>query len=420
MTKYKRFYCEEDIDHRDPGARDRDRVMYSYALQRLAGITQIKSPIDGFVFHSRLTHTLEMAQLGKRLAQKLNSDHQLGPDDAIDPESVEAACLAHDLGHPPFGHTGEVSLNRTLKTFSLKEGFEGNAQSFRIVNVIEPYRPDKRGLNFTRSTLRGVLKYPVRLTASDNAKGVYGSEAKHLEWVLEETTPTKRAIEADLVDIADDIAYATHDLYDFYKGGMIPLFELKQGDDVLKEFVSAAQGDLAKDDLDSTMDLIPESLKPSFRSTHREYAEVRLASSNLIKYFRDTLVTDTQQGVLVVRLQQPAANQLRILKELTSYFVHRDHRIATEREGYGNAVSNIAATLLDRVASRSYDLFPPILRSIVHNRDEYDFLFEGDEELCLKRLVSDYICMLTDDQALALHQSLDGHGSVFNRRPTRY
>src|SRR6478609_9031210 len=117
-------------DYRAPSQRDRDRVLYSSSFRRLAEVTQVVAANSGYVFHNRLTHSLQVAQVGRRIAEKLNL---LQPEtkEFVDPDVVEAACLAHDLGHPPFGHIAEQKLNELAGADI--DGFEGNAQSFRIV-----------------------------------------------------------------------------------------------------------------------------------------------------------------------------------------------------------------------------------------------------------------------------------------------
>src|ERR1700722_18335562 len=148
-------------DKRSPAQRDRDRLVYSSAFRRLAEVTQVVAAASGYVFHNRLTHSLQVAQVGRRLAEKLLRDL---PEDvssldvpSIDPDVVEAAGLAHDLGHPPFGHVIEYELNDLSKDFG---GYEGNAQSFRILTRLAFHRYEYDGLNLTAATLAAVLKYP--------------------------------------------------------------------------------------------------------------------------------------------------------------------------------------------------------------------------------------------------------------------
>jgi dGTPase len=148
---------------RTAGERDRDRVLYSTAFQRLAGITQVVPAGAGQAVHSRLTHSLKVAQVARRLTQRIVEHH---PElrEELDPDSVEASALVHDLGHPPFGHIAERELNRFACSHDA-DGFEGNAQSFRLVTRLAQRFPtassgEDWGLNLTRRTLDGILKYP--------------------------------------------------------------------------------------------------------------------------------------------------------------------------------------------------------------------------------------------------------------------
>lgn len=190
-------------DSRDDFQRDRDIVLYTSALQRLSGITQVVSAGTGHVFHNRLTHTLQVAQVGRRLAEKL---HLKQPElvkhyGGLSPDVVEAACLAHDLGHPPFGHIAESVLNRLAGPEI--EGFEGNAQSFRIIAELAFTSPDYNGLNLTRSTLRATLKYPWTYeqrppdrrdpAKKKNKWGAYKSESHAFEHATGHPTGPSRA-----------------------------------------------------------------------------------------------------------------------------------------------------------------------------------------------------------------------------------
>src|SRR5207253_7140965 len=121
-----------------PSQRDRDRILNAPAFRRLAGVTQVVSAAEGEIFHNRLTHSLEVAQIGRRIAEHLiaNQAKDAVALGGLDPETVEAACLAHDLGHPPFGHVAEDELQRLFRKYRDVESFEGNAQSFRILTVL--------------------------------------------------------------------------------------------------------------------------------------------------------------------------------------------------------------------------------------------------------------------------------------------
>src|SRR5205809_376743 len=171
-------------DYRSPSQRDRDRVLYSSSFRRLAEVTQVVAANSGYVFHNRLTHSLQVAQVGRRLAEKLN---KIQPEtkEFIDPDVVEAACLAHDLGHPPFGHIAEHALNELADEIG---GFEGNAQSFRIVTRLASRSPNHAGLDLTAATLAAVLKYPWQRGGNPqktNKWGAYDSETRDFEFAVQ-------------------------------------------------------------------------------------------------------------------------------------------------------------------------------------------------------------------------------------------
>jgi dGTPase len=146
-------------DSRTPSQHDRDRILYTDELRRLAGVTQVVGAVEGHIFHNRLTHTFEVAQIARRIAERLVRDQRELADAAggIDPDVVEAAALAHDLGHPPFGHAAEEELKELAGN---ADGFEGNPQSFRIVTRLAAHRESYVGLDLTRATLNAILKYP--------------------------------------------------------------------------------------------------------------------------------------------------------------------------------------------------------------------------------------------------------------------
>jgi len=157
----KRFHDLGGSDQRGPFERDRDRLLYSSAFHRLSGVTQIVRAGEEDVFHTRQQHTFKVAQVGRRLAQRCVVDYPKAAKAlGLDPEVVEAACLAHDLGHPPFGHAGEETLDKLVEKAGDPDGFEGNAQTFRVVTKLSVRYDLCPGLNLTRATLAACLKYP--------------------------------------------------------------------------------------------------------------------------------------------------------------------------------------------------------------------------------------------------------------------
>ena len=271
-------------DRRSPFAKDRDRLIYSSAFHRLAGKSQVVASTEVGPFHNRLIHSLKVAQLGRRIAERLRerSREQYGDSSLLapDPDLVEFACLAHDLGHPPFGHAGEVELSKTIddligKAVARRDpaadvdqsrlmlgGFEGNAQSFRIITRLahkwladdglgaRDSSPDSstshpkswHGLDVTAASMDAMSKYPWDRGRLDRKKwGLYGTappegdpaaiflnDSASLHWARERTGATighgeAKSFECQLMDWCDDVTYAVHDVEDFYMIGMIPL-----------------------------------------------------------------------------------------------------------------------------------------------------------------------------------------------------
>ncbi len=227
-------------EYRNPFQIDRDRIIHSSAFRRLQNKTQVFLSGEYDFYRTRLTHSIEVAQIGRSMCAYLMSRHGdlLADDCFIDPDLVECACLAHDLGHPPFGHTGERTLHRLMEPYG---GFEGNAQTLRILTQTL-FNEGRKGMNPTRALLDGVLKYKTLYAekpANKKNHYLYNDQKRWLDFTLGgqafpvELTPGKernqfRSIECQIMDWADDTAYSLNDIADGIHAGFITIPKLER------------------------------------------------------------------------------------------------------------------------------------------------------------------------------------------------
>lgn len=292
--------CQEEppkSSHRTEFARDRARIMYSSALRRLGAKTQVLGPATDSFIRTRLTHSIEVSQVGRSIAQEMGCD----------PDIVDAACQAHDLGHPPFGHNGERALDEVAHDIG---GFEGNAQTFRLLTRLEPKvmsaegRP--LGLNLTRATLDAVCKYPWLKGQGANSEysrkkyNCYREDAPVFNWMRKFSPPHQRCLEAQIMDISDDIAYSVHDIEDGIQTGELDPDTLGDSKslELVFETTTSWYGDAVGDELENAWKRIralPQWLA-SFDGSYRDMARLKNMTSQLIGRFCSAVSSATLQA----------------------------------------------------------------------------------------------------------------------------
>lgn len=372
MSRDDRLINVEDPsvdDTRSDAERDRDRLLYSSAFRRLGGVTQVVSASEGLIIHNRLTHTLKVAQVARRLAERLvqkTSSTVIKAVGGVDPEVAEVAALAHDLGHPPFGHIAEEELQalgadrQSLGDGALEDSFEGNAQSFRIVARQSVRTFHYTGLNLTRAALNAILKYPWyrgegTYEKRDKKWGAYRDERESFEFARKESTPFVRSAEAEIMDWADDIAYALHDTEDFYRAGLIPLDRLgpRRDEEERSRFLSyyfsvkkmAAQVDRQQADHDLATAIGSLAPRDRFSGSIEQRAILRSWISNRIgEYVRAFSLRKPKGNESLAVIAPNAQREIDILKQLTWYYVIRNPALATQQAGQRNLIRELFRT----------------------------------------------------------------------------
>lgn len=395
--------------------------MYSSAFHRLAGITQIVRAGEGGVFHSRQQHTHKVAQVGRRLAEKLVKEQE---DEAqfrgLDPEVVEAACMAHDLGHPPFGHIGEETLDR-LVTPHDDDGFEGNAQSFRILTKLAVRYPDIAGINLTRATLAACLKYPWFRAASGRRhkkRSTYKSEAADFEFARTFHHHDEKTLEAELMDWADDVAYSVHDIEDFHRCNALP-WQRVFGD---KERIvtHALDGESPTSDrgvrLNAAYDRLDGLLQgtqgawlsDTYEGGRQQREQLRSLTSFLIARYIDAVSINTDRGnPRTVVFDTDLVDEVAILKQITRDYIIASPTLAAQQHGQKRVIEQLFEYLSSDLDNpQGYPAFLPVRLRYLRP------LSEGSP----KRFVADCIASLSEEEAIGLHARLTGRaaGSVLD------
>ncbi|WP_019877883.1 deoxyguanosinetriphosphate triphosphohydrolase [Sporichthya polymorpha] len=386
------------LTERTAFARDRARVLHSAALRRLAAKTQVVAPGTDDFARNRLTHSLEVGQIGRELGAWLGADADL----------VETACLAHDLGHPPFGHNGEDALDTAA--FSCG-GFEGNAQTLRVLTRLEgkTIRADGRsvGLNLTRAALDATVKYPWPRREGLRKFGHYPDDADAYAWLRAGARSGRRCLEAQVMDFADDVAYSVHDVEDGIQAGMIDLGALGSVGERADLAALAARNYLTDldsaelDDAAATLTTLPWWPQSPDR-TRRGLAALKNMTSQLISRFCLAAQAATRDHHGPGPLTRYAADlcvpretqvEIALLKTVAArYVMHTE-----ARETLQARERSVIAELVDALEAGAPDALDPAFA--------VDFT-AAEDDAARRRVVLDQIASLSDTSALALHARL--------------
>ncbi|PRB11379.1 MULTISPECIES: deoxyguanosinetriphosphate triphosphohydrolase [unclassified Microbacterium] len=409
----ERFFAETHRSERDDFARDRARVLHSAALRRLAAKTQVLSPASTADFaRNRLTHSLEVAQVGRELATALG----------VSADVVDTACLSHDLGHPPFGHNGERALNDWAENIG---GFEGNAQSLRILTRLEAKVLDDHdrsvGLNLTRASLDATCKYPWTVDSpvpdpGGRLKfGVYPEDEAVFRWMREGAPGRLRCIEAEIMDLSDDIGYSVHDFEDAIVNGYVDVAQLsdpREHEALIDRIQQWVGYDFTRDELaDGLYRLASQPMwLTSFDRSRQDLARLKNLTSDFIGRFARASVSATREayaGPVLVRynahvvVPRVVETEIAVLKGIMGQaIVTIDARKGVYKE-QRRVLKRLADALwsTDTLWSAGEDVLEPAFAA--------DFL-DATTDAERARVIVDQIASLTDQSAIDWHNRLVG------------
>ena len=348
-----RLYPDEEPEFRTIFQRDRDRILHTTAFRRLEYKTQVFIIDEGDYYRTRLTHTLEVAQIGRTIARALGANEDL----------TEAICLAHDLGHPAFGHSGEAVLSRLMKDHG---GFEHNKQSFRIVTRLEKRYSDFPGLNLSWEVLEGIVKHETEYDMSD-AKDFNPNLRGHLE--------------AQIANIADELAYSAHDLDDGLRSGLINT-QMLEGIDIWEILIENVGWQNCKLDDQLRHRLIRKLIG-------LEVSDLLLETDQTIRESKVKSMEDLQNlSYNVVGFSEKMHNQNRQFKDFLYKNLYRHYRVMRMAMKAENIITDLY---------NAYHAEPRILPGHIQARIT---------ETGLERTICDYIAGMTDRYAIEEHKKL--------------
>lgn len=372
-----RRYPQAPAPTRTDYQRDRDRIVHSTAFRRLVYKTQVFLNHEGDLFRTRLTHSLEVAQLGRSVARSLGLNEDL----------VEAIALAHDLGHTPFGHAGQDTLNACMADFG---GFEHNLQSLRVVDHLEERYPEFDGLNLTFETREGILKHCSRHHAEQIERAEPNGVGQRF---LARTQPS---LEAQLCNLADEISYNAHDIDDGVRSGLITLEQLQE----VALFDDFRQQTLAEypqlQDKAQGRRLLYESIR---RMLSAQVYDVISATQAALQSAVPGDVDAARHLPVLVQFSAPMREKSQALK---SFLLQKLYRHPQVLQTIGQA-QQVVRDLFERYLAQ-----PDSMPESHHRRLDTALMNELVPERALPRIVADYIAGMTDRFALREHERLTG------------
>ena len=424
----------QSSEDRDEYEKDYARLIQSPAFRRLQGKSQVFGAGSGDYYRTRLTHSIEVSQIAREVARRLGKTYPLlsqkaHPGLMLVPEVVECAALAHDLGHPPFGHKGEEVLNRILRErFGIP--YEGNAQNFRILMFLEKRAGSQRGLDLSAAVLLAINKYPFSLSDPARMKGVYEMEWAGIHELREKWEMPKgcSTLEAQLMDLCDDIAYSTHDIEDGIRAGKIILSEdffederLINGvvHEIIHDPASLQAVQWERTNMKEMVKRVLESYYLQWKSVYVQYGRETSRTRREMKarwvsrfangvgiiddaktcWKRVTFVKDGEEDLELLRT-------LEILKKLAWVTLIKDFRVQRLQKRSENMLMRLWDSLQHYDTGRL--LLPP---------DWVETYDRQRKEWPWERLVADYIAGMTDSYAEKVYTELFASriGSIYER-----
>jgi dGTPase len=386
-----------DAPERLPFERDRARVVHAASFRRLAAKTQVLGPESDDFVRNRLTHSLEVAQIARDLSRALGSH----------PDIAETAALAHDLGHPPFGHNGERALNELAASCG---GFEGNAQTLRLLTRLESKsrHPDGRsaGLNLTRATIDACTKYPWAVGDGPDPHspkfGVYADDAEAFTWARRGAPLHERCVEAQIMDLADDVAYSVHDVEDGIVGGRIDLLALDE--DAVVATAARWFGDIEAAALTEALErlrAVGSWPAAAYDGARGSLAALKNLTSDLIGRFCGAVQEATfarSDGPFVrygtgLVVPDDTWAEITLLKAVAAHYVMQDSARVAAQDRQRELLAELVGELLKRGSDALDQAYADDWR-------------DADDDAARLRVVIDQVASLTDASAVAAHQRL--------------